>query len=330
MPESKKKSVKVQIPIQQGENLVRFPNKCVYCGKPPTRAYKLTVQARQEVGKVRKIFASKAYLRTLAGVKTLTSTSHMAVPYCKEHFMATSVDKWIIRPIGLLAWFAGMGITWNLFLDTFLAEGYWAYLLFVLALFGGWALSGITMLAAQKVIGLAFPEINEIDANVFKGDRGPRGGLSIFYKDLLGITANPKSISLLEVYLENPEIANNVLKLNTGTPDEVAIIDVWPDSISMPAHSVEVFGQTRKTNSLATTSLILGVAAVPLSICLGIGAVFGVAALITGGVARHQIRESNGTQGGENRVIWGMILGGIGVLLGIALVIIIMVSQIKA
>jgi len=67
-----------------------------------------------------------------------------------------------------------------------------------------------------------------------------------------------------------------------------------------------------------------------LSICLGIGAVFGVAALITGGVARHQIRESNGTQGGENRVIWGMILGGIGVLLGIALVIIIMVSQIKA
>jgi hypothetical protein len=69
------KKTRVQIPIKQGENLVRFPNKCVYCGTPPKRAWKLTVSAQQEVGKVRRIFAQKAYLRTLAGVKTLTSTS---------------------------------------------------------------------------------------------------------------------------------------------------------------------------------------------------------------------------------------------------------------
>jgi hypothetical protein len=108
MAKNESKSVKVQIPTQQGENLVRFPNKCVYCGKPPTRAFKLTVSAQQEVGKVRKIFAHKAYLRTLAGVKKITSTTRMAVPYCKEHFMAAWVEKWVFRSIGLLAWLAGM------------------------------------------------------------------------------------------------------------------------------------------------------------------------------------------------------------------------------
>jgi hypothetical protein len=169
MPKNGAQSVKIQIPIQQGENLVRFPNKCVYCGKPPTRAYKLTVTAQQEVGAVRRIFAQKAYLRTLAGVKTLTSTARMAVPYCKEHFIAAWVDKWIFGSIGILAWLAGMSITWNLFLDTFLAEGAWTIVLFTIALFGGMALAGITLLVVQRVLGLVYPVINEIPANVLSG-----------------------------------------------------------------------------------------------------------------------------------------------------------------
>ena len=136
MPKNDGKSVKVSIPIQQGENLVHFPNKCVYCEKPPTRAYKITVSAQEEVGEVRKIFAQKAYLRTLAGVKKLTSTTRTAVPYCKEHYMAAWVDKWVFGSIGIIALLVGMSIIGSLCRDTFLAEGYWTIVLLLLGLFG--------------------------------------------------------------------------------------------------------------------------------------------------------------------------------------------------
>ncbi|MBE0686259.1 MAG: DUF4190 domain-containing protein [Anaerolineaceae bacterium] len=304
---------------------MRFPNKCVYCGKPPKRAYKLTVTAQQEVGKVRGIFAQKAYLRTLAGVKTLTSTAHMAVPYCKEHFIAAWVDKWIFRSIEILAWLAGMSMTWFLFLDTFLAEGAWTIILFTISLFGGMALAGITLLVVQRVIGLVYPVINEIPANLFKGEMGVIAGTSRFYKRLFGITLNPKNLSLLEMYLDNPIIASDLLKLNTGTPDEGIDIEVWPEPISMLSSSVLPSIQPQKKSKLATASLVLGLMAAPLDLCVGVGALFGVAALITGGKARRQIRDSGGFVGGQSHATWGMILGGIGVLLGILMIIIIVV-----
>lgn len=330
MPESKAKRVKVQIPIRQGENRVRFPNRCICCGELPTRAYKLSVQATQEEGQVRKIFASKAYLRTLAGVKKLISNSHMSVPYCKDHFAAAWIEKWVFRGVLLISWLAGMSLTWNLFLDTFLAEGYWAILLFVIALFGGWVISGVTLLLVQRAFVLVHPVIKEIPANMFNREGGPIAGTSIFSKDLLGITVNPKSISMLEIYLDNPAIANEVQKLNTGTPDQVAKIEAWPDPISMPAHSAQASGQPQKTNALALTTLILGLAAVPMALCIGVGALFGLAALITGGRARRQIRDSSGKQAGEKMVLWGMILGGIGILLGSAIVLIIVAAELRS
>jgi hypothetical protein len=210
-----------------------------------------------------------------------------------------------------------------------LAEGYWTIILFVLALFGGWLLAGITVLAVQRIIGLVFPVINEIPANVFKGDSGGKAGLSIFSKDLMGITVNPASISLLEIYLDNPEVADDVLKLNTGTSEVAAEIEVWPEPTSIPTLRKGASGQSQKTNSLAITSLILGLVAIPLSLCLGVGAFFGVAALITGGKAHRQVRESSGTQGGEKMALWGIILGCVGILLGIVMILIVVVAQLQ-
>ena len=81
--------------------------------------------------------------------------------------------------------------------------------------------------------------------------------------------------------------------------------------------------QPTKTNGLAITSLVLGVVSVPLIFCYAAGVPFGIAALITGLIARHQIKESGGTQSGEGLALAGIILGGvIGVLIGVAVIVI--------
>ena len=321
----------VQIPINQGENLVHFPNKCVYCGGKPTKAWKLTVSANQEVGNVRRIFAQKAYLRTLAGVKTLTSTSRMAVPYCKEHFRAAWVEKWIFRGTLILAWLAGTRLIMDLFSNTFLAKGEWRYILFILALIPGRAFAGITLLVVQKAFSLVYPVINEIPANIFKGSLiGEIAGISIFSKSLFGITVNPKSLSVLELHLNNPQIASDLRKLNSGTPYVMTDIEIWPEPLGKKINIDKTSDQPQKKNKLANKSLMLGIAAIPLAIVLGLGAIFGVAAIISGWKARCLIRDSNDSLSGQSRATWGMIFGGIGFLLGMLIIIGIVVAVIKS
>ena len=75
--------------------------------------------------------------------------------------------------------------------------------------------------------------------------------------------------------------------------------------------------QVRKTNGLAITSLILGIVAIPLGCCYGSGALFGVAAFITGLIGHRQTKESGGAQSGEGMALAGMILGGVSVLVGL-------------
>ena len=79
--------------------------------------------------------------------------------------------------------------------------------------------------------------------------------------------------------------------------------------------------QASRTNGLAIVSLILGIVSVPmLFFCSGGGILFGIAALITGWIARRQIKNSNGTQGGGGIALAGMIAGGaIGVLFGLVI-----------
>jgi len=76
--------------------------------------------------------------------------------------------------------------------------------------------------------------------------------------------------------------------------------------------------QARETNGLAIASLVLGIAAIPLGCCYGGGALFGVAALITGLIGRRRIKESGGAQSGEGMALAGTILGGVSVLVGLA------------
>jgi len=79
--------------------------------------------------------------------------------------------------------------------------------------------------------------------------------------------------------------------------------------------------QATKTNGLAIASLVLGIVSIPLLLLNGCGVLFGIGALITGFIARSQIKRSAGAQTGDGLALAGIILGVIvGVLIGIAVV----------
>src|SRR5262249_51181760 len=77
-----------------------------------------------------------------------------------------------------------------------------------------------------------------------------------------------------------------------------------------------------KTNGLAIASLVLGIA--QIFVCI-VGAIL---ALVFGYIARRQIDESGGTQGGRGMAIAGIILGWIGIGLGIAYIVVIVIAAI--
>lgn len=82
-----------------------------------------------------------------------------------------------------------------------------------------------------------------------------------------------------------------------------------------------------KTNGLAIASLILGIVSVP-SLVLGCGIFLGIAAFITGLIARQQVKESDGTQSGAGMALAGIILGGLIVLLtGVLIIIVLLISE---
>lgn len=86
--------------------------------------------------------------------------------------------------------------------------------------------------------------------------------------------------------------------------------------------------QPTKTNGLAITSLVLGIVAIPCTCFYGTGILFGIAALITGLIARRQIKESDGTQSGDGLAIAGMILGVLAVLAMIAMGILLLMGPV--
>ncbi|HZA34266.1 MAG TPA: DUF4190 domain-containing protein [Vicinamibacterales bacterium] len=98
-----------------------------------------------------------------------------------------------------------------------------------------------------------------------------------------------------------------------------------------PAYGQQAGGygyqSTPKTNGLAIASMVLGIVGV-IPYCF---AVCSILALVFGYIARRQIDESGGTQGGRGMAIAGIILGWIGVgfaiLFWIGIIIAVIVSD---
>jgi hypothetical protein len=70
----------------------------------------------------------------------------------------------------------------------------------------------------------------------------------------------------------------------------------------------------RKTSGLAITSLVLGIVSL---ICCGAGVLTGIAAVITGHIARGRIRASAGMQGGAGLALAGLIMGYLSIVVTI-------------
>ncbi len=71
-------------------------------------------------------------------------------------------------------------------------------------------------------------------------------------------------------------------------------------------------GYSQQTSSLAVISLIAGIASYFIVPVLG-----AIAAVITGGIAKKEIRESAGAITGSSMATWGVILGWINLGLGL-------------
>ena len=71
----------------------------------------------------------------------------------------------------------------------------------------------------------------------------------------------------------------------------------------------------QQTNSLAIVSLVAGIVSYFLLPLIG-----AVAAIITGGIAKRQIRESAGRMKGKGMANWGIILGWVNIGLGLVVV----------
>jgi hypothetical protein len=213
MAKNETKRVKVRIPLRQGENKIRFPNCCVYCGEPAARAHTMKERVSQQVGQTGwGPFARRSFV---------ASTARLEVPYCRNHFVAAWLEKWVLAFVGLVAWIISMRAIYYLASDTFLVEGdIWPKLLFTLAIGVSLALAGGAMWVAQRAIGLVFPTIYDVDVNPFK-----EGST----KSLLGIDVDAISLSSLELTLHNSQVAEAVRQLNAGRSGAAVGIDVWQE-----------------------------------------------------------------------------------------------------
>jgi hypothetical protein len=71
------------------------------------------------------------------------------------------------------------------------------------------------------------------------------------------------------------------------------------------------YQNTTSTNTLAIISLVFGIISIPTACCYGCGVIFAIVAIITGLIARSQIKQSAGRQGGGGLALAGVIIGAI-------------------
>lgn len=84
-----------------------------------------------------------------------------------------------------------------------------------------------------------------------------------------------------------------------------------------PGEPPQYGGGVPKTSVLAIVSLVTGILGIPCCGCF----VFGVAAAITGYLAKKEIRESGGAKTGGGLAQAGFVLGIVGIALGIVVLI---------
>jgi hypothetical protein len=75
------------------------------------------------------------------------------------------------------------------------------------------------------------------------------------------------------------------------------------------------------TNGLAITSLVVAILSFFLAF-VAIGGLGGVVAVVLGVMGLRRIRESNGAQGGRGLAISGIVVGGVSVLIAIAMFVV--------
>jgi hypothetical protein len=71
------------------------------------------------------------------------------------------------------------------------------------------------------------------------------------------------------------------------------------------------YQNTSSTNALAIVSLIFGIISFPGAFCYGCGVIFAIVAIITGVIARSQIKQSANRQSGDGLALAGLILGSV-------------------
>ncbi len=221
---------KVRIPLRDGENTVRFPNRCAYCAEPPTGAINLDVGARRELGESREgPIVRRSYL--YKGV-------HMSVPYCAKHLTIAKVGRWFFLGIGLPVLILGVVIMAQITENTFLNEGDILPIVRVLlALAVGMALSQGATWVARKVSGLVFPVVNDIPLWLTAGT------------GQLGVKVE-MTYEKFALTLRNPSVAEAVRQLNTGQPGAATTIEVWPEPAKAARSSSAT---TSRTGSRSTT-----------------------------------------------------------------------------
>lgn len=82
-----------------------------------------------------------------------------------------------------------------------------------------------------------------------------------------------------------------------------------------------------QNNTLGLVSMILGIASIPLVCCLYIGIPVGIAAVVTGYLARQKVAQGQASNAGQAKA--GLICGAVGVVLGILLLILSVVAQVN-
>ncbi|MEX0835750.1 MAG: DUF4190 domain-containing protein [Nitriliruptor sp.] len=98
---------------------------------------------------------------------------------------------------------------------------------------------------------------------------------------------------------------------------------VWgghpPSTGPAPGSPTWAGAATSTSSGVATSSLVLGILSLPLLIVFGLGALLGIAAIVTGIIAVR--RTSRGEASGRGLAIGGIVTGAISTLLGVLIVI---------
>ena len=132
-----------------------------------------------------------------------------------------------------------------------------------------------------------------------------------------------------------PELAQPPVTESGPTPDQPTTAGAAPYNPQLyvaPAGPVPQGGPPN--NQLAVTGLVLGISSLVLGCCCGripllgfvatlVSFVTPIAGIICSCIARKQIRESNGTQGGDGMAIAGLICSSVYLLMIVAIIVLI-------